>query len=145
MTKKGYITSERFIHDDLLTKCERLFQTAKTVLQKKEDPSIVILWPGEAVKAEDGTAIEHEIFAELPAENRTESLCRLVETAKAYGLLVIELQPHALVAIFESPHGTRSWRSSIQLRGDVRVPAETVVKNDVDHHGLLWSPKQGTA
>lgn len=140
----NYITSERFIHDQLIEKCDGLVEVAKKVW-KGGDPSIVILWPSEPIKDEDGDLIEDEILAELPREDKAMRLRQLVDMTKAYGLLVIELQPHALVAIFESPHGAKSWTTRLELRGDVRVMTETEEHLNREHYGLIWSAKQGTA
>lgn len=142
----NYIKSERFIHDQLLERCDKLVEVAKTVwIGKQGDPSIVFIWPSEPIEAEDGSLIEDEILAELPQEDKAARLRKLVDMTKAYGLLVIELQPHALVAIFESPHGAKSWITRRELRGDVRVLAETEEHLNREHYGLLWSAKQGTA
>lgn len=154
--KNDYIHSERFIHDQLIERCNMLVEVAKKIWRdKKGDPSIVIAWPSEPVKGADGEMIEDEILAEYGPvtradwqahpELRQERLRRLVDMTKAYGLLVIELQPHALVAIFESPHGAKSWTTRLELHGDVKVMAKTEERSNKEHYGLIWSPSQGTA
>ncbi len=146
MTAKGYMASGRFIHDELVRRCVPLVETAQRLWrEKKNDPSIVILWPSEPLKAADGSMVEDEVIAALPKADREARLRKLVETTKAYGLLLIELKPNALFAVFESPHGTHSWTSRIEYRGDVYMLARAEEKNNVDHLNLLWSPQQGTA
>lgn len=143
---KKYAASGLPVHDELLTRCVPLVETARRVWRdKREDPSIVILWPSEPVEGADGEMIEDEILAEYPKQDTVERLRKLVNMTKAYGLLVIELRPDALVAIFESHHGTRSWTSRRERHGDVLVLAKTEARDNVEHLGLLWSPSQGTA
>ena len=143
--ERQYFRSEQFIHDDLVKRCQPLVETSKRVWKEKNDPSIVILWPAEPIKDADGKTIEDEVLAALPTEDRQARLHRLVDMTKAYGLLVIELQPHALIAIFESPHGAQSWTTRLEQHGDVTVLAKTEERSNVEHLGLLWSPSQGTA
>ena len=143
--ERQYITSERFIHDDLLRRCEQLVQVSHGVWRKKLDPSIVVIWPSAPVKAEDGSMIEDEILAEYQKDDMMRRLRQLVDKTKAYGMLVIELKPDALCAIFESPHGARSWRAPIERHGDRAALGKVDVKTDADHIGLLWSASQGTA
>lgn len=149
---KKYMSSGQFVHDMLVARCPALVETAKRVWQeKREDPSIIVLWPSEPVKGEDGEVIEDEILADFNVswredhKLRSERLRRLIDMTKAYGLLVIELRPDALVAIFETPHGARSWTSRRERRGDVVVLAQTEARDNVEHLGLLWSPSRGTA
>lgn len=143
---KQYLGSGRFVHDELTRRCASLVETAKKVWrEKKGDPSIVILWPSEPLRGAEGDLIEDEVLAELPREDKQERLRRLVDMTKACGLLVIELQPHALVAVFESHNGTRSWTTPLAHHGDVAVLEKTEEHDDVEHYGLLWSPHRGTA
>ncbi len=142
---RDYIRSERFIHDQLLERCVSLVETSKKMWRERKEPSIVVLWPGEPVRTLDGHEIEDEVIAVFPQENKQARLRGYVETTKAYGLLVIELQPHALSAVFESAHGTRAWTTPLETHGDVAVLAKTKVQDNVEHLGLLWSPLQGTA
>jgi hypothetical protein len=149
---KKYAGSGRFVHDMLLARCPALFETAKRVWREKHaDPSIIILWPSEPVEGADGQMIEDEILADFNVswredhQLRSERLRRLVGMTKACGLLVIELRPDALVAIFETPHGAHSWTSRRERRGDVVVLAATEESTNKEHLGLFWSPSQGTA
>lgn len=140
-----YFSSGQFVHDELVVRCMKFVERAKKIWRKGEDPSFVIMWPKEPLKDADGATIEDEVLAEFPREDTQERLRRLVDMTKAYGLLVIEKTPHALIIIFESHQGTRSWFSPVERHGDVKVLGETVEENNVRHHGLLWSPSQGTA
>lgn len=143
--ERQYITSERFIHDDLVSRCEDLVRVSHDVWRKKADPGIVIIWPSEPVKGVDGAMIEDEILAELPREDTIPRLRKLVDMTKAYGLLVVELKPNALCAVFESAHGAQSWRAPIERHGDRDVLGAVEIRVDADHLGLLWSASQGNA
>lgn len=140
-----YFSSGRFVHDELVSRCKKFVETAQKIWRKGEDPSFVIAWPTEPLKGEDGEMIEDEVLAEFPKENVQERLRKLVDVTKAYGLLVIEKTPNALIIIFESHQGTHSWVSPVERHGDVTVLGKTVEENNVRHHGLLWSPSQGSA
>lgn len=140
--QKSYLASERVIHDDLVVKCLPLVQTAQRVWQQgKGDPSFVVLWPSEPLKDADGTRIEDEVLAEFPRQNTHAALRRLVDRTKAFGLLVIELRPDALSAVFESRHGAHSWVYPIERHGDVRVLGSLVSATDTVSLGLLWGPQ----
>lgn len=140
-----YFSSGRFVHDALLLRCSRFVATAQRLWRERKDPSFVIMWPSSPIKSDDGTMIEDEVLAEFPREDTQNRLRKLVDMTKAYGLLIIEQTPHALIIIFESHHGTHSWFSPVARHGDVDVLGETVEENNVRHHGLLWSPSQGNA
>lgn len=143
--EREYLASERFIHDDLLQRAEKLVDIAHGVWRDHKDPSLVVLWPGEAVTTVEGENIEGEIFGVYPKSDVKDRLKKMVQTTKAYGVLVIELRPDALYACFESHHGARSWIAKIERRGDRRVLGTTLERTDEDHLGLLWSPVTGTA
>lgn len=140
-----YLSSGQFVHDELLRRCKKFVDTAHRLWHKGEDPSFVIMWPSEPVKGADGEMIEDEVLAEFPRAETHERLRKLVGMTKAYGLLVIEKTPDALIIIFESHHGTHSWTSKKERHGDVVVLGKPVEENNVRHHGLLWSPSQGRA
>ena len=143
--QREYITSERFIHDELVEESARLVDTAREVFKKKKgDASIVIAWPSEAIKIDEGE-IDGCVLANFPKENTKDRLRQIVETAKAYGLLVIEQRPDAIVAVLETPHGARCWKMQIERHGDVDVLAAPVITDNKDHLGLVWSPLSGTA
>lgn len=143
--RHAYFASGQFVHDELLRRCARFVSTAQRLWRKNEDPSFVIMWPSEPIKDADGATIEDEVLAEFPREDTQSKLRKLVDMTKAYGLLVIEKTPNALIIIFESHHGTHSWVSPVEQHGDVKVLGRAVEENNVRHHGLLWSPSRGSA
>ena len=140
-----YLSSGLFVHDQLLARCSKFVATAQRLWRQNEDPSFVIMWPSEPIKDADGVLIEDEVLAEFPREDTQARLRKLVDMTKAYGLLVIEKTPDALIIIFESHHGTYSWYSAREWHGDVWVLSKAVEEKNVRRHGLLWSPSQGTA
>lgn len=142
--QRKYLTSERFIHDGLVNECESLLDAAREIFGGQKDASMVIVWPSEHLPTEGGD-IDGCVFAAYPKGDTKSRLRSIVETTKAYGMLVIEQKPDAIIAILESPHGARCWKMQIERHGDVDVLASPVVTDNEDHIGLLWSPLSGTA
>lgn len=143
--QQRYLTSERFIHDDLVKMCESLVHTACAVWDNKQNPDRVFLWPSETLTTDDGVAIEGVVLAPIPSGDRKAGLRKLVERTKAYGLLLVEKTPHALIATFESPHGACCWTLKVEQHGDIDRLGDPVVTTDKDYLGVLWSPNQGRA
>lgn len=108
-------------------------------------PTHAMAWPRETVIGSDGARIDRAIVAELPLENQKEALKEFVQITKAYGILLMEVRPGEFVARFESPHGSRVWRSVIERHGDVLVLGKTTTTENQDCLGLLWSSKTGTS
>jgi hypothetical protein len=134
--------SERFIHEDLVAKAEAIVLTVKDTWRKhrKIDP-YVITWPSEELKADDGSTITHAVFCALPEKSdaaRMQAVQQLVERTKAYGLLVVEQKDHAILVMFETRFGARSWYTPLAWHGDIQVPGQTEAKNNADAVGLLW-------
>jgi hypothetical protein len=143
-----YITSERFIHDEL---CRRatigVDMLPKLWKQHGVIQSSLILWPAESVKTDDGGEIENMVYAQMPDEEseRIKFLRAAVARGKAYAILVTEQHEDTVKAIFESHHGTRCWTFDIERHGDIRLLSKPDVKDDAECVGILWQPKSRQA
>lgn len=145
LVNRNYIISERFIHDELLRRAEAAVAQLTTLWKKHRlIEASILIWPADTVRTDDGQPHEGLIYGELPPETeRPAYLKKVAERWKPYALLVIEQKGSLVKAIFESPHGTRTWTMSIAKHGDVRVLGTAKIQDDVESLGLLWSPKQG--
>lgn len=111
--------------------------------KRRIDP-FVLVWPSEPVNFH-GKQTEDVMPFDLPNDaSRWPTFLRdLVKKTTAYALLLVEQREQAVVVIFESPHGTKSWNIPIKNHGNVNVLGEAKEKSDIDYIGLLWSPKRG--
>lgn len=139
-----YFTSERFIHDDLVLEAEMglgsLYET--WAMQSRIEPFLLV-WPAHPVEYR-GRKTEDVVPFDLPEDRGTwhTELRRRVHEASAYGILLAEQHDDVIVVIFESQHGTKSWRIPIKDHGDVRVLGDPVELTDTDSIGVLWAPKR---
>lgn len=146
--KSNYISSEKFIHDELIRRAARAVQHIPTLWKKYgRAESSVIFWPADSIKVE-GREFAGAVYSDLPAAGaeRDKFLLEAVGKVKPYGIFVVEqFGKERIRAIFESHHGTRSWSIPIKKHGDVYVLGSADSKDNAEHLGLLWSPRQGTA
>jgi len=143
---KDYITSERFIHDDLLRQAEAAVRTVYGIWRRERRIAPVLFtWPAERIRTEQGEPHEGVCLLELPEEDgkRSEAILAMVRRTKAYGLLLIEQRPDEVRALFETRHGARCWQIPLVAHGDVVLLGQAEIREDAAHVGLLWSPTIG--
>lgn len=142
----SYVTSERFIHDDLRRYCATSIETLYTIWKKDKrvDP-LLLTWPSIPIEDDEGRPIKDVCACELPKDAlaRRDMIRKMVDRTKAYALFLVEERVEMVKAILESAHGTRSWTLPVRRSADVRVLGKPAVKDNVDFVGLLWSPIQG--
>lgn len=143
---KEYITSERFIWDDLLEKVHKAHEELKAVWRKKQNvPTTVATWPATPIRSDDGRTITHLITLHVPTHVPLHKAVKdLVVRTKAYAFFTCDGTQDELRVVLESHHGVRSWTTPIERHGDVRVLGETRVQDGVGGFGLLWQKKQGS-
>lgn len=102
------------------------------------DP-FVLIWPEEAVVFH-GDKTASTLPFDLPEERDAwpDELRKIAKETKAYAILLVQEMEQALVVIFESRMGTRSWRIPIEDHGNVRVLGDPEERTDTDRIGLLW-------
>lgn len=137
-----YISSERFIHDDIIEQVESAL--LNTIYESWRDRGhidpFLFSWPQEHIRCDDGTTVTHFFNADLPEDRSTWNAWfkAAVEKTKPYALLLGEQQEDEVVVIFESHHGSRSWRFKIERHGADNVLGEPSTRDDVDSIGILW-------
>jgi hypothetical protein len=145
-----YIKSERFIHDDLAKRCGIIAEEVRDTWRKEFAlDSYAISWPSETVKDDAGIGITDVVLMPIPERfSQTEvsdALRRMVKRTKAYGIALIERRGNELRVLFETHHGARAWLMKLERHGDVLVPGETQVHDNVECLGLLWQAHRGTS
>lgn len=136
--------NERFIHDELLRRATAAMGSIKEAWRRmqKIEP-FLISWPAEHLEADDGSIITHQVLTELPVNKKERGALMLqaIERTCPYAILLAEEREDLVVVIFESSHGTHSWRYPIKNHGNVRILGKPKERDDVDCVGILWSPK----
>jgi hypothetical protein len=139
-----YITSERFIHDDLLRDGAKLVEKLYDLWRKERKirPSL-LLFPSDYVIDDVGRGINGVISMELDKEpDHRRAIVQAVERTKAYAFFYVRTEGDEVRALLESPHGTREWVLPVRRSGDVLV---LLTASSKDNQGLeiLYSHKQG--
>lgn len=143
-----YYTSERFIHDELVKRAGAgilgLFEAWKC--DGYIDP-FVLGWPTEPVLDDKDAPVSEACILQLEEgrDSWSRDLSKFSQMIKAYALLFVEQTEDSVLAILESPHGTKSWTIPIHRSGDQEVLGSPKIEVDVRSIGLLWSAKRGTA
>lgn len=145
-----YFSSERFIHDDLMARAAAIAdETRETWKKTRRCDAYAITWPSETLRADNGGAIENAVICQFPAlfdeAQRMETLRKMVERTKAYGLVLIEKKDDVLRVLFETHHGARAWLIPLERHGDVLVCGTPEVRNNADCVGLLWRSSRGSS
>lgn len=140
--EQEYIQTGRFIHDELLRRCEPL--TAKVIQMFRRDKFIhptLLIWPADTVKTIDGDFFSGVIFTELSqhAESRKLEIKNAILRTAAFAALVTEQVDEDIRMIFESGHGTRTWRLPIKDYGGVQVLERTPPRDNTESIGVLWT------
>lgn len=139
---KEYIQSGRFIHDELLRRCEPLAD--KVMAQFKRDRCIhptLLIWPTDTVRTTSGDYFSGVVFTELvqePDKRRQDVRDAIIRTAAFAALLTEQLETDIRL-IFESEHGTRTWRLPIKNYGGVQVLERSKPRDNAESIGVLWT------
>ena len=136
-----YIRSGRFIHDELLRRCIGLPDSVRQLFRRSKRiyPSILI-WPTDTVQAMDGSRFSGVVFSELslePAARRLEIRDSILRTL-AFAAAVTEQLDDCVRILFESGHGTRTWRLPIKDHGGVQVLGPAEQRDNAESIGILW-------
>ena len=136
-----HIRSERFIHDELLTRAAvAVGRIPEMWKEQKRIFPIILLWPTTQVKAQKGEWHTGVVFDLLPedAELRPAHIKKVTATCDAYAVLVVEELPNVVRAVFESEHGTETWRLPIKDHGGVRVLGVAARSSNTESIGVRW-------
>ncbi len=136
-----HIRNGRFIHVELLRRAEHSVAKIPDLWRdsKRIYPTL-LMWPTDEVKLKTGGSHTGLVFAEIPEEqtDRQAYIKRAVDLCGAYALLVVEEVEGAVRAIFESEHGTETWRLPIKDHGGVRVLGVAARSTNTESIGVLW-------
>lgn len=138
---KEYIQSERFIHNELLARAATtVWRIPELWKEQKRIFPIILLWPTAQVKAQKGEWHTGVVFDTLPEEaaQRPAHIKQAAKKCNAYAVLVVEEVEGAVRAIFESEHGTETWRLPIKDHGGVRVLGIAARSSNTESVGVLW-------
>jgi len=143
-----YITSELFIHDELLRRAKGGLDMIPAAYKRfgKLAP-FMISFPSTRVYLDDGRPHEAPVLCDLP-DNRSEwkkEITGFIIRTKPYALLLAEQHDNEVVVIFESQHGTQSWHWPLKRHGDVRVLGDRTSKKDTASIGILWRAQTAQA
>lgn len=107
--------------------------------QKRIYPTLLI-WPADTVKATDGTQFSGVVFTELPEDpaRRKEEVKSAILRTGAWAALVTEQLESDIRMLFESGHGTRTWRFPIKNHGDIQILGRAVAQDNTESIGVLW-------
>lgn len=137
-----YIRSERFIHDELVSRCQNVVKQVQGLWRGfKEIHPTLLLWPTTGVRTTTNEKFSGVVFTELPDDPAARRAV-IVDAAKrcdAYGLLLTEQLEHDVRLILETIHGTRTWRFPIKNHGDVQVLGAPVVSDNAESIGIRWN------
>ncbi len=139
---KEYFASGKHIHDELLRRCEIL--TDKVLMQFRRDKFIhptLLLWPADTVRSTDGNYFSGVIFTELSheADKRKQEVKDSILRTAAFAALLTEQLEDAIRLIFESGHGTRTWRLPIKNYGGIQVLERVQPRDNAEGIGVLWT------
>jgi len=100
----------------------------------------LLIWPSDSVKAVDGTQFTGVIFTELSEDPtlRKEEIKNSILSTAAFAALVTEQLETDIRMIFESGHGTRTWRLPIRNHGDIQILGRAVQRDNAESIGVLW-------
>lgn len=130
---------ELFIHEELLRRATHSVNKIPDLW--RTDHAIyptILLWPENSVQTTSGTPFSGVVFSELPDVARSEYIARVVSQVGAYAVLVTEELSDCVRCVFETKHGTASWRLPIKYHGDVRVLGAAVKQTNSESVGVLW-------
>lgn len=139
------ITSERFIHLDLAKRAELVAQEVREGWKKTQrvEP-FAITWPASALKGDDGATVDQAAVCRIPPdfddERRLDTLRKMVERTKAYGLVLVLPRPDRIHVLFETSQGARAWVMKLERHGDVTACLPPAVRDNAECVGLLWKP-----
>lgn len=139
---REYIKSETFIWDDLILKAQKAVRDVRQKWQKEQrTPRMLVAFPSEDIRAEDGAIITDVVTFAIPAEMTTKkAIVALTNAAKAYAMLLIEQVEDRVEVTLESHHGVRKWTMNVVRHGDVMVLEKEKASIDTGGFLVFWRP-----
>lgn len=100
----------------------------------------MLIWPASTVTATDGTQFSGVVFTELSEDalKRKDEIKSAMLHSGAWAALVTEQVDSDIRMIFESGHGTRTWRLPIKDHGGFKILGRAEVHDNAESLGVLW-------
>lgn len=136
-----YLRSELFIHDELARRAEQAVSKIPDLWREhKSIYPTLLLWPEDDVRTTTRERFSGVIFSELPLAqaDRLIFIEKAVARCGAYAVLVTEQLPEAVRSIFETKHGTETWRLPIKDYGGAQVLGAAARRANAESVGVLW-------
>lgn len=142
MDAREYITSERFIWDELQVQGAALVDQVKQQWRKtRRCPRMLFAFPAKHVKTTDGREVGGVISFAIPdGLDSFTAAVKLAKATNAYALLLAERVDDHVVITLESHHGARRWKMKVAQHGDVEVLEKEEAATDTESIGVLWRP-----
>jgi hypothetical protein len=116
----SYITSERFIHDGLIKRCEQLLKTAAVFWRPQTRlPTVLVAWPGIEIRDEDGN-VKKQVTTSIK-DPTAEEIQNFAKETFAWGLLVVTDTAMGVTATLTTPLGKHRWHLRARLEGGLYV------------------------
>ena len=108
----------------------------------------LVTWPEGAVRSIEGKPVTGPCLLRLSGVDPatwSEKIAQAVSLTGAYAVLLAEQKSDAVIITLETSHGARCWTLPIVRKGDVYRLGKSKVSSDLEHLGVLWSPKKNQA
>ncbi len=139
--KSEYSKSDRFIHDELIRRCNYPIVDLPNLLRDygKVEPTI-LLWPEESLPTLGGGKFSGVIFSSLPHDQaaRRRFIQAAAEQCRPFGIFVVEQLGDCVRAIFESRLGTRTWRLQLRDLDNQKTLGAPAIRDNAESIGVLW-------
>ena len=131
----------RFVHEELSRRCIRAVELIPE--QWRENKRIyptLLMWPADSVRATDGSDFSGVVFTDLPEDSgqRRVAVIRAAKRCDAYGLLLTEQIDGFVRLVFETEHGTRTWRFPIKPHGNIQILGRPAFRDNAESIGIRW-------
>jgi len=134
--------SLELIHQDLAEEVSwGIPSLYNTWAEHRQIDPFIIIWPSRTINFK-GQLVNDSIPIQLPDERaeRSRAISAAVKETTAWALMLCEQRAEAVVVIFESPMGTKSWHLPLSKHGDVLTLGEPRERVNTDYIGVLWRP-----
>lgn len=139
-TTRKYIASGRFIHDELILRCNSSVEHVYKLWKRdKKINAGAIAWPEKTLVDDSGEDITGVVTIALPedGEELYNVLQAFTERVKPYGLFVIRQEPTKITASLETKVGVRQWTIPIYRSADVFILGSTLIDDDRGGFGFV--------
>lgn len=133
------------LHDELVRRSEFLLSGINRLWDGDRFQDALFTWAGAVVNDDQGFPINDLVGCNLPEDRAGHDKIALEMAIRtsACGLLRVRREEDRILAVMETPHGSRSWAFPFCVRGDSRVIGSPTVRDNEDSVGVLWKKDMG--